>query len=76
MPKTFFVEFIWRIVSRYLLLYASVTSFPSTMGFLYVKKMCLLTIEGALQYLTLTWPDLSYDVNKACMFLVKPTHVH
>jgi histone deacetylase 1/2 len=31
---------------------------------------------GALQYLTLTGPDLSYDVNKVCQYLHAPTTLH
>jgi hypothetical protein len=31
---------------------------------------------GALQYLTLTRPNLSFVVNKVCQFLFKPTDAH
>jgi hypothetical protein len=33
-------------------------------------------IMGVLQYLALTWPDLSFAVNRVCQFLHKPTMVH
>ncbi|KAJ0985480.1 hypothetical protein J5N97_003836 [Dioscorea zingiberensis] len=34
------------------------------------------SIVGALQYLTLTRPDISYSVNKVCQFLHNPTSCH
>ncbi|XP_066373174.1 uncharacterized mitochondrial protein AtMg00810-like [Miscanthus floridulus] len=34
------------------------------------------SVVGALQYLTLTIPDLSFAVNKVCQFLHSPTTVH
>lgn len=34
------------------------------------------SIVGALQYLTLTRPDISFSVNKVCQFLQNPTVVH
>jgi histone deacetylase 1/2 len=34
------------------------------------------SIVGALQYITLTRPDLSFSVNKVCQFLHAPTTVH
>jgi histone deacetylase 1/2 len=34
------------------------------------------SIVGALQYLTLTRPDISFAVNKVCQFLQSPTTVH
>jgi hypothetical protein len=34
------------------------------------------SIVGALQYMTLTRPDISFSVNKVCQFLHAPTTVH
>jgi histone deacetylase 1/2 len=34
------------------------------------------SIVGALQYLTLTLPDLAFAVNKPCQYLHSPTTVH
>ena len=34
------------------------------------------SVVGALQYLTLTRPDISYSVNKVCQFLHAPTTSH
>jgi histone deacetylase 1/2 len=34
------------------------------------------SLVGALQYLTLTRPDISFPVNKVCQFLYAPTTEH
>jgi hypothetical protein len=34
------------------------------------------SIVGALQYLTITRPDLAFAVNKACQYLHSPTTEH
>jgi hypothetical protein len=33
-------------------------------------------IVGALQYLTLTWPDLSYVVQQVCLYMHTPREPH
>lgn len=33
-------------------------------------------IVGALQYLTLTWPNISYSVNMVCVFIHGPNTIH
>jgi hypothetical protein len=35
-----------------------------------------MSVVGALQYLTLTRPDISFAVNKVCQFLHASTMVH
>ena len=34
------------------------------------------SVVGALQYLTLTRPDISFSVNKVCQYLHAPTTTH
>jgi hypothetical protein len=34
------------------------------------------SVVGALQYLTLTRPDIAFSVNKVCQFLHSPTTIH
>lgn len=29
-------------------------------------------VTGALQYVTLTWPEIAYSVNKVCQFMKSP----
>jgi hypothetical protein len=35
-----------------------------------------MSIVGGLQYLTMTWPDLSFAVNKVCQYIQTPTDAH
>jgi hypothetical protein len=41
-----------------------------------VDAMQYRNVVGALQYLTLTRPDLSFPGNKVCQFLHSPTMEH
>ncbi|KAL5550465.1 hypothetical protein UlMin_000641 [Ulmus minor] len=34
------------------------------------------SVVGALQYLTITRPDIAFDINKACQFMQQPTLAH
>lgn len=45
-------------------------------GELLVDPKTYQSIVGALQYCTITQPDLSFVVNKACQFLRAPTTAH
>lgn len=39
------------------------------------NKLKYKSIVGALQYLTITWPDIAYSVNKVCQYIHSPTLV-
>ncbi|XP_066323819.1 uncharacterized mitochondrial protein AtMg00810-like [Miscanthus floridulus] len=47
-----------------------------TEGALFNDPTFYRSIVGALQYLTLTRPDLAYAVNQACLFMHAPREVH
>ncbi|XP_019051912.1 PREDICTED: uncharacterized protein LOC109114152 [Nelumbo nucifera] len=34
------------------------------------------SVVGALHYITLTRPDISFSINKVCQFMKEPTNVH
>ena len=34
------------------------------------------SVVGALQYVTLTWPDIAFAINKACQFIQELTIAH
>ena len=42
----------------------------------YVKPEMYRSVVGALQYLTITRPDLSYAVNQVCQFMHSPKNTH
>jgi hypothetical protein len=65
--------------------YKHVASPPSTSEKIYVHEGTSLgakdainyrSVVGALQYLTLTRPDIAFPVNKVCQFLHAPTTVY
>ena len=50
---------------------------PSKYGTDFVEEPLLYrSIVGALQYVTLTTPDIAYSVNKAYQFMASPLHSH
>ncbi|GAA0167912.1 transmembrane signal receptor [Lithospermum erythrorhizon] len=53
---------------------ASTITFPTTGPFSDPTKY--RQVVGALQYLTLTRPDLAYSVNKVCQFMHAPLEAH
>ena len=52
------------------------SNLSSTDGNLLSNPTHYRSLAGALQYLTLTRPDISYSVNKVCQFLHSPTEAH
>lgn len=48
----------------------------STLGTAYSDPTVYRSLVGALQYLTITRPDLSYAVNQVSQFLHSPTQDH
>jgi hypothetical protein len=49
---------------------------PSDVGEPVADLTFYRSIVGALQYLTLTWPDLTYAVQQACLHMHDPKDVH
>ncbi|XP_031282077.1 uncharacterized protein LOC116140606 [Pistacia vera] len=48
----------------------------STEGKLFSDPTLFRSLAGALQYLTITWPDLSFSVNSICQYMHAPTEDH
>ncbi|XP_019171187.1 PREDICTED: uncharacterized protein LOC109166752 [Ipomoea nil] len=55
---------------------ASLTQPVSTTADLFDNPTQYRRLAGALQYLTITRPDLSYAVNRLCQFMHAPTQEH
>ena len=50
---------------------------PSKYGTDFMEEPLLYrSVVGALQYITLTRPDIAYSVNKVCQFMASPLHNH
>ncbi|XP_026415820.1 uncharacterized protein LOC113311186 [Papaver somniferum] len=45
-------------------------------GTLFPDATLYRSLEGALQFLTMTRPDITYDVNQVCQFMHAPTDIH
>lgn len=45
-------------------------------GYLFENPMRYRQVVGALQYVTLSRPDIAYAVNKVCQFMHSPTNNH
>lgn len=75
---TFFPNWIWTIVKVFLFLLPCVPAYhfeyadgsPST------DATCYQCTLGILQYLSLTRPNISYEVYKLSQFMPTPTHEH
>lgn len=48
----------------------------STDGNLLEHHSFYKSVVGALQYIALTRPDISFAINKVCQFISKPTDAH
>lgn len=53
-----------------------VTKAPSTTSASLSDPTFYRSIVGGLQYVTLTWPDICFAVNKVCQFMQAPTYEH
>ncbi|KAA0035484.1 putative mitochondrial protein [Cucumis melo var. makuwa] len=51
-------------------------SYPTNGGRPFHDVHLYRSVAGALQYATLTHPEISYSVNKACQFMHTPKHTH
>ncbi|XP_042974809.1 uncharacterized mitochondrial protein AtMg00810-like [Carya illinoinensis] len=49
---------------------------PSTKWKLFSDPTLFRSLAGALQYLTITRPDLSFNVNSICQYMHAPTEDH
>ena len=56
--------------------YSSLSRLNQTQGTPLPNPTHFRSLVGALQYLTFTRPDLSFDVNQVCWFMHSPTDTH
>jgi hypothetical protein len=77
-------QYIFNLLQRTKMLDAKPVSSPMSSsqklslfsGAAYLEPSKYRSVVGALQYLSLTRPDISFAVNKVCQFMYKPTDDH